>query len=256
VKPWVVEQYAVMLGNRQLGAAVAMRIDFLERAMGDAFFLGFSMLNYSPIRAREIQANTEGVTVHVRVNGTEIGIFCPSIDRITYGFILGVTPLGLGRFTPDVSYTIFRSTGPRYAFWRAMREKERFQSLTTEMLFTVPREERESIPRSPRINVYGVHRHAQEQIRVLVYKMTEGMDAFTRNKYYAAALELAYRERVSHSRLHDWKTMLSEDEFKRVWLEKWQALGLNTSILNTIYEQVRQWQKILVKEKTPSKIIV
>jgi hypothetical protein len=256
VKPWVVKQYTVMLGNEQLAKAYLMRKDFLEKTMKDAFFLGFSMLNYSPIRTKEIQNGVEGVTIHVTVDSRDIGIFVHTIDRICYGFILGVTPLGLGRFTPEEAYTTFRNTGPRYAFWRAMKQKQRFQSMATELLFTVPEQERLSIPRSPRVNVYGVHRHAQEQIRSLVTRVVPEAGPSELVKYYHATLEVIYKNRQSHHRIRNWKTQLSDDEFYQMWLEKWKTLGLNSSKLQQIYELVKTWEKPLLLEKVKKTQII
>ena len=256
LKPWIVKQYTVLLGNEQLAIAYLMRKDFLEKTMKDAFFLGFSMLNYSPIRTKEIQNDVEGVTIHVTVDSQDIGIFVQTIDRICFGFILGVTPLGLGRFTPEESYTTFRNTGPRYAFWRAMKQKQRFQSMTTELLFTVPEEEKQSIPQSPRINVYGVHRHAQEQIRDLVMRVVSDAGPNELVKYYHAALEVVYKNRQSHHRIRNWKTQLSDDEFYKMWLEKWKTLGLNSSKLQQIYELVKTWEKPLLLEKVKKPQII
>jgi hypothetical protein len=256
VKPWVVKQYTVMLGNEQLAKAYLMRKDFLEKTMKDAFFLGFSMLNYSPIRTKEIQNGVEGVTIHVTVDSRDIGIFVHTIDRICYGFILGVTPLGLGRFTPREAYTTFRNTGPRYAFWRAMKQKQRFQSMATELLFTVPEQERLSIPQSPRVNVYGVHRHAQEQIRSLVTRVVPEAGPSELVRYYHAALEVVYKDRESHRRIRNWKTQLSDDEFYQMWLEKWKTLGLNTSKLQQIYRLVKAWEKPLLLEKVKKPQII
>ena len=249
VKPWIVRQYTVLLGNEQLAKAYLMRKDFLEKTMKDAFFLGFSMLNYSPIRTKEIQNGVEGVTIHVTVDSQDVGIFVHTLDRVCYGFILGVTPLGLGRFTPEEAYTTFRNTGPRYAFWRAMKQKQRFQSMATELLFTVPEQERLSIPQSPRVNVYGVHRHAQEQLRDLVMRVCSDAGPSQLVSYYMAALEAAYKDRVSHKRMRGWKAQLSDEEFKRMWLEKWETLGLNTSKLLQLYDLVRAWGRSLVLER-------
>ena len=249
LKTWIVKQYTVLLGNEQLAMTYLMRKDFLEKTMRDAFFLGFSMLDYSPIRTKEIQNGVEGVTIHVTVDSRDIGIFVQTIDRICFGFILGVTPLGLGRFTPEESYTTFKNTGPRYAFWRAMKQKQRFQSMTTELLFTVPEQERQSIPQSPRVNIYGVHRHAQEQIRDLVMRVIPDAGPSELVKYYYAALEIVYKNRESHHRIRNWKIQLSEDEFYKVWLEKWKTFGLNTSKLQQIYELVKTWEKPLLLEK-------
>jgi hypothetical protein len=248
VTPWVVEQYAVLLGNRQLGEAVAMRVDFLEKVLKDAFFLGFGMLGFTPIRSKEVKDGLEGVTVHVTVDGREVGIFVNSLDKITYGFILGVTPLGLGRFTPPETYTIFRSTAARYAWWRAMKQKELFVSPVSGLVFSVPLEQRESVPRSPRITVYGTHRHAQEELRKLVRTLLPDADIFTQNKYYLAALEVAYKNRIVHARLRRWKQMVSEDRFHELWLQKWESMGLNRDVLEALYERVVSWRKLLEQE--------
>jgi len=256
VKPWIVRQYTVLLGNERLAKAYLMRKDFLEKAMKDAFFLGFSMLNYSPIRAKEIQDGVEGVTIHVTVDSQDVGIFVHTLDRVCYGFILGVTPLGLGRFTPEEEYTTFRNTGPRYAFWRAMKQKQRFQSMVTELLFTVPEQERQSIPQSPRVNIYGVHRHAQEQIRDLVMRVVPDAGPSELVKYYYAALEIVYKNRESHHRIRNWKIQLSEDEFYQMWLEKWKTLGLNSSKLQQIYELVKTWEKPLLLEKVKKQQLI
>jgi hypothetical protein len=253
VTPWVVAQYAVMFGNYQLGKAYAMRVDFLESVLGDAFFLGFGMLGYTPIRSKEVRDGQEGVTVHLRVDGKDVGIFVNSLDKVTYGFILGVTPLGLGRFTPPEAFTIFRNTAARYAWWRAMKQKELFVSPVSALVFTVPPEQRESVPKSPRVSVYGVHRHAQEQLRDLVRRVVPDAraraDAFTQNMYFIAALDLVYKDRVSHKRIRNWKNIVSDEEYRRLWLEKWQAMGLNTSTLEALYEALRAWEKPLLAEK-------
>jgi hypothetical protein len=206
------------------------------------------MLGYTPIRSKEVKDGLEGVTVHVTVDGREVGIFVNSLDKITYGFILGVTPLGLGRFTPPETYTIFRSTAARYAWWRAMKQKELFVSPVSGLVFSVPLEQRESVPRSPRITVYGTHRHAQEELRKLVRTLLPDADIFTQNKYYLAALEVAYKNRIVHARLRRWKQMVSEDRFHELWLQKWESMGLNRDVLEALYERVVSWRKLLEQE--------
>jgi hypothetical protein len=248
VTPWVVEQYAVLLGNRQLGEATAMRIDFLEKVLEDAFFLGFGMLGYTPIRSKEVRDGQEGVTVHITVDGRDVGVFVNSLDKITYGFILGVTPLGLGRFTPPETYTIFRNTAARYAWWRAMKQKELLVSPVSGLVFSVPLEQRESLPRSPRVTVYGTHRHAQEELRKLVRTLLPDADIFTQNKHYLAALEVAYKNRIVHARLRKWKQTVSEDQFRELWLRKWESMGLNRDVLEEIYARVVSWRKPLEQE--------
>jgi hypothetical protein len=256
VTPWVVEQYAVMLGNRQLGKAYAMRIDFLEKVLKDAFFLGFGMLGYTPIRSKEVRDGQEGVTVHLTVDSEDIGIFVNSLDKITYGFILGVTPLGLGRFTPPETYTIFRNTAARYAWWRAMKQKELFVSPASGLVFSVPLEQRESLPRSPRVTVYGTHRHAQEELRKLVRTLLPDADIFTQNKYYLAALEVAYKNRIVHARLRKWKQMVAEDHFRDLWLRKWESMGLNRDVLEALYERVVSWRKPLEQERREKPLVL
>jgi len=249
VTPWVVEQYAAMLGNYQLGKAVAMRIDFLEKVLKDAFFLGFNMLGYTPLRAREERNGVEGVTVRITVDGKDVGIFVNTLDRITFGFILGVTPLGLGRFTAEKMYTVFRNTAARYAWWRAMRQKEAFVSAASRLVHTVPLEETTSIAKSPRILTYGVHRHAYEEIRGMVARVVGETDPITLNKYALATIEAAYKNRIVHKRSRKWKARMDDESFKRIWLEKWTTMGLNRHVLEELYERARLWRKVLEREK-------
>jgi len=253
VNPWVIAQYAEMLGNYQLGKAVAMRVDFLQKALKNAFFLGFNMLGYTPIRSKEMQNGKEGVTVHVTVDGKDVGIFVTTIDQITFGFILGVTPLGLGRFTPEEAFTAFRSTAARYAWWRAMKQKENFVSAASRLVHTVPPEETTSIAKSPRILTYGVHRHAFEEIRGMVARVVARAvgetDPITLNKYALATIEAAYKDRIVHKWSRRWKARMDDESFKRIWLEKWTAMGLNTDVLEDLYERARLWRKVLEREK-------
>jgi hypothetical protein len=137
-----------------------------------------------------------------------------------------------------------------------MKQKQRFQSMATELLFTVPEQERLSIPRSPRVNVYGVHRHAQEQIRSLVTRVVPEAGPSELVRYYHAALEVVYKDRESHRRIRNWKTQLSDDEFYQMWLEKWKTLGLNTSKLQQIYGLVKAWEKPLLLEKVKKTQII
>jgi hypothetical protein len=135
-----------------------------------------------------------------------------------------------------------------------MKQKELFVSPVSGLVFSVPLEQRESVPRSPRITVYGTHRHAQEELRKLVRTLLPDADIFTQNKYYLAALEVAYKNRIVHARLRKWKQMVSEDRFHELWLQKWESMGLNRDILEALYERVVSWRKLLeqeVREKPP-----
>jgi hypothetical protein len=256
VTPWVVAQYAEMTGSYELGKAVVARIDFLEKVLKDALFLGFNMLGYTPIRSREVKNGQEGVTVHIAVDGRDVNVFVNSLDKITFGFILGVTPLGLGRFTPEETYTVFRNTAARYAWWRAMKQKELFVSQLSTLVHTVPPAEKESVYKSQRIMTYGVHRHLVEVVRSYIASLVPEADAFTQNKYFTAALEAIYKNRVVHARARAWKQKMSDEEFKQIWIEKWTAMGLNRDVLEDIYGRVVVWRKLAEQERREKPLVL
>lgn len=245
LNPQVVAQWKVLLGNEQLAKAMTFRIDFLEKIMEKAMFLGFNIMGYSQFAPKAHKYGADGVEIQYSEN---IMLFLSSLDRALFGFILGITPLGVGRFTKE-NFTIFRSTAPRFAFYRALRIKRRFQSPISGLVFRRGWEAMRNHHKNPSIHKYATHRI---NIRMLRHRVKNRIahlvqNAFDQNKYVMPVVDLVYRKRVGHKRSMSWKAKMSDEEFKKLWLEKWAAQGLNKDILNMLYGEYITWQKAVKK---------
>jgi len=245
LNPQVLTQWTTLLGNENLARALLTKMDYTEQILENAFFLGLNMLGYSQFAPRSYQDGVEGVYMTFS-DGTTL--FISSVDTIFFGFILGKSLLGLDRFVPPGA-TAFTSVGPRFAYYRAMRQKARFQSRASALVWRRRWEEMQSVHRSRAILKYATHRFNIQMLRRKVKNMLRHhvTNPFDLNKYVIATVDLVYRKRVGHKKAKEWKSKLTDEEFKEMWLDKWEAQGLNRNLLQQIYGEFITWVDVVRK---------
>jgi len=239
VNPQVLAQWTDLIGNRTIAEVVVQKVDMLEKLMNNAFFLGFSILGHSIFAPREYKYNTYCARVSF---SDEVTMCLPSIDAITFGFILDQSLLDVDRLI-DPTTTGYKSTASRFAYYRMLRQKRRFQSPISGLVFMHRYQAMQSPHKNPSILKYATHRFNIRMIRERIKRklIRRGMNVFDVNKYVMATIDLVYRKRIGHKRIKQWKAKLSEDEFKQLWLDKWVTQGLNKDLLLELYGEYITW---------------
>lgn len=245
ISPHIQAQLVALGVHPDLVKGLTRKVDWFEKCMEKGFFLGANLLDYSRFAPKIYYNGQEGAEIEIEPGKK---IFVPNIDMVSFGFILGVSQLGLDRFVVT-NTTIFRTTGPRFSYYRAMRMKQRFVSPISGLVFRKTWREMQSVHKHRSSLKYGTHRHLIEQIRRQVkgYLANRDLDAFTLNKYVNAVVDLVYRKRLGHKRTKLWKTTLPEDYFRKLWIEKWKTMGLKKEILEELYSRFSYMQEVTTK---------
>jgi len=223
---------------------LATRVDLLEKVLENGLFLGFNLLGYSKFAPKVEMGGKKYAKVDL---GNGKFLYLDTLDRLLWGFILGVTPLGFGRFVP-AEYTVFRETAPHFARFRAMKQFSRFISPWSPLLFRETPERMRSVHTSRRAHKYGAGRAAARVLARRIWRMfRDRRDAFYVNSLVRAAFDAAFALRVGHRRSQEWKAQLSDERFKEAWMAKWAAMGLDRGDLERVWEVVVAWRKAAPK---------
>ncbi|RLI85172.1 MAG: hypothetical protein DRP01_06785, partial [Archaeoglobales archaeon] len=238
--PALAEAIRAMLKDERMANALINRIDLCEALLEQGFFFGFNLLGYTKFPKKVVK---DGVT-YVEIEWRGQKLYIPSLDTVVFGFIIGVTPLGAGRFSRP-AYTVFAHRAFHFAYHRARRQVSRFMSPFSSTLFRSTTTEMTDFSKSRKLTKYGAHRGLAIYIRQKIKRMLRplGLDPMTVNMYCNAALDLAFSTRVGHRRKDEWKAKIDDATFKEAWFRKWSAMGLNRTILTTIYDEVVTWRK-------------
>lgn len=206
------------------------------------FFLGYNLLGYSPLAKRGSDATLVPV---VTWRGEEVEAHVRLWQEVNMGFILGVTPLGMGMLTPpeDVyEYVTDKLTPYITAFvdWKTRKQIERFPATPAAFGNYQRPDEALSPWGNDRLEHWAETRALADAVASIADAVAEqaGVDAFRRNLYRrAAAMLVGYRKKRHVWGYDAWRNM-SEEEFKAWWLAYWEKQGLNINLLNSIYDKV------------------
>ena len=227
-----------LIGQTEIADYIIERREWIEQCMEQGIFLGANLLGYSKFAEKIKKYDIEGALIKLKTKlGEEIEYAIPNIDFPSWQFILGITPLGIGRFTA-FDTTVFKNVASRFGYYRGLRQKFRFQSPFTPLVWRKSFEEMRSVHKHRSALKFGTHRYLINTIRNQIKRKLSrlGYDGFTINKYVNAVIDLVYQLRKGHRKSREWKTKLSKEDFKKLWLDKWTKLGLNKSMLLELYE--------------------
>lgn len=227
-----------LIGQTEIADYIIERREWIEQCMEQGIFLGANLLGYSKFAEKIKKYDIEGALIKIKTKlGEEIEYAIPNMDFLSWQFILGITPLGIGRFTA-FDTTVFKNVASRFGYYRGLRQKFRFQSPFTPLVWRKSFEEMRSVHKHRSALKFGTHRYLINTIRNQIKRKLSrlGYDGFTINKYVNAVIDLIYQLRKGHRKSREWKTKLSKEDFKKLWLDKWIKLGLNKSMLLELYE--------------------
>jgi len=212
------------------------RITLLQKSLENGFFLGFNILGFSKFPPREGEYAVIKITDEVKLK-------IKTLDQAFMGFILGVSRLGVDRFTSRKT-SIFTRRAGYFAYFRALLQKRRFVSPLSILVHKEKYFGMREVARSRRALRYGMMRNIQYLIRGMIknYLKNKITDPFELNKYVLAGTEIAFKDYTRHKGIRSWKLRYTDEEFKQMWLEKWVAMGLNRNILEEIYGKVILWK--------------
>jgi len=245
-----------MLKDMGVNPDLADALPYLERVaqrfIENNFVLGASLLSWSKIREPHYEAGYEWDRCPYS-DGIEI--LFRNLDNLFLGFILGVTPLSLGRFSsPEDSGLDFETRMlPSY---RSTACLDRFMPHHSAYKLVDRGLGAHRLEASKRAQWYGTIRSLIYDIRTRIYNLLKDRvdNPFDLNTYMSAGVELATYIYSAHRGLTKYKSDLDLETFKKHWISKWSKWGLNTEILNEIYEVVKDRCQVLRKLQSLRKL--
>jgi len=229
------------------------RLSLLFSAQRDTFILGLSLLGKAPLARGK-----DGMTEFTFINheGREMTVKASTLDQLMFGFILGVTPLGYGYLLPRET-TFSQEEGKKNPkiFELLLNKYYKFLSqlpLTPWAYGNYNRPEEMLSPhRSDRAEQYHLLMTMRDHVERWVEAQIppEESNPLKIRQYKSAVLQLiSWRAKVHQWGYTSWRLM-SEEEFKAWWLDNWARQGLNTNVLQQIYERSKTWIAHLRQEK-------
>ena len=97
--------------------------------------------------------------------------------------------------------------------------------------------------KSERVEQYGSLQMIRYMIDSWVISMLHelGVDIYRLNLYCRAVNQLIGHRKKRHKWGYSAFKTMTEDEFKKWWLEYWTRQGLNRDVLEMLYEGVKRW---------------
>jgi len=255
-----VKQYIETVAKTQnINTYVAMtlfeRLSMVSTAQTETFMLGYSVLGKSKL-GKKVARSAEIAYIDYDLKETKMSLY--NLANIQYGMILGKTPLGYGFLTPEedmykkeryTSETGFETRGSPEAIKavgvKLGRLRGRFSATALAIANYSKAEERESYLYSERADQYM-------SLQLIRYSIENMVDSIIRKyeaspvkirMYKSAVLQLISYPAKRHKWGYDAYKAMSDEEFKSWWIERWVQQGLNSSLLNELYEAVRKWMK-------------
>jgi len=229
------------------------RLMMMFAAQVGAFVLGLGVLGHS--RLTETR-NGWGVIPIQTVKGEILELHFTTLDQLQMGFILGVTPLGYGLLLPKESIYRLPDGKKNPPFIEAMTRKIiGIRGRLPLLSFAYANYSKPEEMTDPHKSQRTVQYDALQDIRIFIEEWVaraippEEANPITIRQYQNAVLQaLSWRAKRHAWGYTAWQTM-TEEEFRRWWLQNWVRQGLKESTLNTLYEGALVWLRRLREEK-------
>lgn len=221
------------------------RLAMLFSAQTNAFVLGLSLLG------RACLTKTEGdyaVIPIVDADGNVLNVKFWTLDHLQMGFILGVTPLGMGFLLPKESIYKLKEGKKNPPIIDVLVEKIRGiisrLSLSTWAYtnYNKPEEmaDRHKSDRTSQFHLLQSQRRMiEEWVAARIPK--DEANAVKIRQYQNAVLQfICWKAKRHRWGFTSWQTMEDED-YKNWWLEHWSTQGLNRHVLESLYEGAKIW---------------
>lgn len=229
------------------------RISLLFCAQTDAFFLGLTPLGKGRLSVKEGDMAKFRFINH---EGKEIEVKASSLDQLMFGFILGITPLGYGYLLPKESIFYMEEGKKNPKIFDLLLNK--YYKFINQLPMTPwafgnynKPEEMLDYHKSDRTGQYHLLMCFRRQVEKWVETQIppEESNPVKIRQYQNALLQLiSWKAKIHQWGYEAWKQM-TDEEFKEWWINNWQRQGLNTDVLQQLYERSEQWLPHLRNEK-------
>lgn len=229
--------------------AIYNRMALHFQVLFENFVLDFNLLNYSRLCSR---SSEQAAVPVVTWRGEALDARYSKFEEINIGFVLDITPLNLGilmprervyKPSPRARWRVGTNAMSWFVDWKVRRMISRYRATGVALGNYQRPEETTHWTRSERAD----HHH---QLRSFFYYLDglvdsilerEDVDIFRRNMYRRAAAQLIGHKKKRHRWGYGVYRAMTEEEFKRWWIEYWERQGLKAELLNKIYERVITW---------------
>ena len=221
------------------------RLSLLFSAQTNAFVLGLSLLGKA--RLSETDGDYAVIPI-VDAEGNIVDVKFRTLDHLQMGFILGLTPLGMGLLIPKDGIYKLKEGKKNPAVIEILVEKIRgiisrlSLSSWAYSNYNKP-EEMADYHKSDRTNQYhalqGQRKVIEEWVAARIPK--EEANAVKIRQYQNAVLQfICWKAKRHRWGFKAWESM-SEEDFKKWWLDHWSTQGLNLHVLENLYEGAKIW---------------
>jgi len=228
-----------------IAEAVYNRIIMLSEVLFENFILGYNILGISKLSKRG-KSSAQFTTLTWR--GEVFDVEYSKLAEPNAAFILGVTPLGFGLLIPRERFfkPTIKGLTPKIAWfidYKGRRLIRRYRATHIGFANYQRTEEMMHYAKSERADQYHALRSFFAYIDDLIreYLANKNVDKFKANMYRrAVAMLIGHRKKRHKWGFGAYKTM-TEDEFKEFWIGYWVRQGLDSNILNELYNLVKPW---------------
>jgi len=221
------------------------RLVMLFSAQTNAFVLGLSLLGKAYLTKTE---GDYGVIPIIDADNNVYDMKFRTLDHLQMGFILGITPLGMGLLLPKESIYKLRDGYKNPPIIEVLVNKilgmiHRISLSTWAYTNYNKPEEMADYHKSERTNQYDL---LQSQRRMIEDWVTarippEEANAVKVRQYQNAVLQLVCWKAKRHKwGFKAWESM-TDDDFKKWWLDHWSTQGLNRQVLENLHEGAKRW---------------
>mgnify|MGYP000092830456 CR=1 FL=1 len=222
-------------------------------AMDNAFILGLAVLGRSRLTD---MSDGYALIPYIDSKGRSMNVKVRTLDHIQLGFILGLIPLGYGLLMPHES--IYRQPEGKKNPPILDISRMRIDSMKRNLLYTSLAyanynrpEESIDVHKSDRTtqydNLQSLRRHIEAWVSGRI--PAEEANAVKIRQYQNAMLQaIGYRTKRHEWGFNVFKGM-TDDEFRRWWVDNWSKQGLNADVLNRLYDDARIWLSSAIKHR-------
>ena len=208
-----------------------------EAIVKNSMILGICLLGFSKFSKKAVINGEEYAVVPVT---EKVTLYIRTLDQAMAGFILGISPLNVGRFAPPREPAV-KPELRLIPYYRMRACLSRFMPHISAYKLVEKGVGAFEVHRSRRAHRYASARSVAVTVRRRVKTFLKGLvdNPFDLNSYLSSAVELALAYYSPHPYLRKYKSDLDVNVLKQHWISKWVKFGLQKEILEKIFELVK-----------------
>lgn len=245
---WLVTMEGIITLLEMLGITKEVmwnRLMMMFTAQSESFLLGFNVLGKSKLTEKD--GDKAKITI-IDARGNIVDIKFNTLEHLQFGFILGLTPLGMGYLLPKESVYKLVDGKKNPPILNVLDKKIRgIRSRLPLTAFAYANynkpEEMTSEHKSDRAHQYQYLMTLRRHIESIVERAIppEESNPMKIRQYQNAVLQLISWKAKRHRWGYGGFEAMTEEQFKEFWLDYWSKQGLNTKILNNLYRGLEKW---------------